>query len=125
MRSKYFDTLVGATMLAVILIVWTRATHAALEVVEKSYEIDVTQVERWPLSDTDRIVLRPCDDCDRVTLTVTPGTQYSATGSSMGLTREELVKIKSMLRNPSRAYLYIFYRPDDSVAIRIELDADE
>lgn len=123
MESRTTNVLLAMMMLAVILMVWTRATNAALEVVEQAYEINATQVERWPLSDDDRIVLRPCDACDQVTLSVTSGTRYRASNSSMNITREELLQIKSLLRNLESSYVYVFYRPDDGVATRIVLDA--
>jgi len=118
MKSLVATLIVTTTLLAA-----TPATHAALDVVEQAYEIDATLVERWPLGDTGSIVLRPCAGCDTVVLGVDANTKYRSSRSSLDVTREELMEIKSMLSNPDDALVYIFYRPDDSVATRIVLDA--
>ena len=123
MKSKSTDALLAMMMLAVILLVWTRATHAALEAMEQAYEVDASRIERWPLGDQGSLVLRPCESCDSVTLTVTPNTRYRSSQSSLNITREELLQVKAMIRDLDDAFVYVFYRPDDGVVNRIVLDA--
>ena len=122
MESKTSNVLIATMMLAVILLVWTRGAQAALVATEQAYELTVDQVERWPLSDNGRIVLRACATCETVALSVDANTTYRSSQSSLNITREEMLQIKSMLGNPDDAFLYIFYRPDDDIATRIVLD---
>jgi len=134
MESKSLNVLITMTMLAVILLVWTRTTNAALERVEDAYELRLEQVERWPLADSTSIVVRPCDQCNRVVLHVSRETCYLA-GTPHKQTerckrdanrgkkaREDLLRRKSTVRNPGDAFVYIFYRPEDQSVACIVLD---
>ena len=111
-------------MLTVLLTVWPRASLAALVATEQAYEVEATQIERWPLGDNGSLVLRPCDSCELVTLTVTPETKYRRSSSGMNITREEFLAAKAQIRDLDDAYVFLFYRPDDGIVNRIVLDAD-
>jgi hypothetical protein len=124
MESKSLNVLITMTMLAVILLVWTRATNAALERVEDAYELRLEQVERWPLADSTNIVVRPCSRCDRVVLQVNAATRYSNGLRGADIGREELLRVKSTIRDRDNTFVYIFYRPENSSVTRIVLDAD-
>ncbi len=122
MHSRATNTLVALLILGVIPMTWSRTTLAALEASEHAYEVDAAQVLRWPLGDDGSLVLRPCRACDPVTLGVNAQTTYRVSGSSLNISREELLRLKSMLINLDEVLVYIFYRPDERVATRIVLD---
>jgi hypothetical protein len=111
-------------MLAVILLVWTRATHAALEVKVRTYELDASLVERWPLGDVGTIVFRKCDACDQIILAVNDATQYKLKISGAPVGRDEVLRIKSTITDLAAANVYISYRTTDETVTRIVLDAD-
>jgi len=134
MESKSLHVLITMTMLAVILLVWTRATNAALERVEDAYELPLAQVERWPLSDSTNIVIRPCDRCDRVVLHVSRETCY-LTGTPARKTercrlsrnrgksaRDSLLRRKSKIHDRDNAFVYVFYDPENRSVASIVLD---
>jgi len=124
MYTRTSNALITIIMLAVILLVWTRATHSALESTVQSYELNASLVERWPLGDVGTIVFRKCDNCDQVILAVDGATRYllKIGGSPVG--RDELLRVKSMITDQTDADVYIFYRTDDDTATRVILDAD-
>jgi hypothetical protein len=111
-------------MLAVILLVWTRASQAALEITVRTYELDASLVERWPLGDVGTIVFRKCDACEQIILAVDSTTQYKLELSGSPIGRDELLRVKSALADPAATYVYISYRVADDTATRIVLDAD-
>ncbi|MFQ5636210.1 MAG: hypothetical protein ACE5G3_12885 [Gammaproteobacteria bacterium] len=125
MESRTATAMIATMMLAVILLVWARATQAALGVVEQAYEIELWMVERWPLGDAGSIVLRPCEECSSVVLRVSADTAYRRSGSAVNISREEMLRIKAMLGSDTGALVYVYYRPDDDTATRIVLDTDD
>lgn len=124
MESRTNNVLITMMMLAVILLVWTRSTNAALEITIRTYELDASLVERWPLGDVGTIVFRKCDDCERIILAVDSATQYKLKISGSPVGRDELLRVKSTITDPAAANVYISYRIADETATRIVLDAD-
>lgn len=122
MESRANNVLIAMMMLAVILLVWTRATSAALVATEQAYELDASQIERWPLGDDGSLILRPCGGCDRVVLRVNAETRYGRSLSGPAMTREELLQLKSTGAVSGDTLVYVFYRPDDGVVTRLVLD---
>ena len=124
MYTRSTNVLITMMMLAVILLVWTRATEAALEVSQRAYELDASLVERWPLGDVGTIVFRECDGCEQVIVKVDAATDYRLSMRGANVGRDELLRVKATLTDPSDADVYIFYRTADDTATRIVLDAD-
>jgi len=125
MESSKKNLFMAMTSLAVTLLALTPVSQAALVAAKQAYEMTANQVERWPLGDSGSIVFRPCRNCDPVALQVDAATRYGRSLSGNGITREELLQLKSMLSSIDDTFVYIFYRPDDGVATRIVLDVGE
>lgn len=124
MHTRTTNVLIAMMMLGVILIVWTRATHAALESTIGSYELDASLVERWPLGDVGTIVFRKCDSCEQIIVAVDDATNYLLKIRGAPVGRDELLRVKSAVPNLADVNVYIFYRTEDNTATRIVLEAD-
>lgn len=114
-----------AAILLPALLAPLQATQAALEATEQAYELMADQVERWPLADNASVVFRPCRSCDRMVLAVDAATRYGRSLSGRDITRDELLRMKSILTDANDTFVYIFYRPEDATATRIVLDVGE
>ena len=122
MESRANNVLIAMMMLAVILLVWNRATHAALESTQQAYELDSTQIERWPLDEVGSLVLKPCDSCESVVLSVTPDTRYMTGFRGPNITLPELLALKTKIGGRKGTFVYIFYRTADNSVARFVLD---
>ena len=112
------------TIAAVALTAFAPA-HAALIAVEQAYELNVAQIERWPLSDTGRLVIRTCRTCESIALRVDAATRYRLGMGGAAVSRDELVRLQATLNDRDGTHVFVFYRPDDGVATRIVLDIEE
>jgi hypothetical protein len=106
---------------------------AAVNSLEDSVELELDQVENWPLGDAAKIIVRACDTCEQVILSVTTNTCYLLTGPGQKLepctaehrgkaARERLLRQKTKVRDPGNALVYIFYRATDRAVTRLVLD---
>jgi len=93
------------------------SAHAALELKEDAVEVQLEQIQRWPLGEGDSLVLRPCRGCELRTLQVTAATRYATgfahDGASPALTLPETLRLKSTLRNDPTHTIVVFFRPDN------------
>ncbi|NND36298.1 MAG: hypothetical protein HKN81_04095 [Gammaproteobacteria bacterium] len=124
MESRANNVLIAMMMLAVIMLVWNRATNAALQLVEQTYEIDSTSIERWPLAGDGNLIIRPCEGCDSVILKVDADTRYLTSFGGTAISLEELLELKTQIRGRSGVDAFVFYRADDSTVTRLVLDVD-
>jgi hypothetical protein len=109
---------------AVILLIWNQATNAALQLIEQAYEVDSTQIERWPLADDGNLILKPCETCDSVILSVDGNTRYLTSFGGNAIPLEALLQLKSLIRGRKGTYAYIFYTAEDNLVTRLILDVD-
>ena len=107
-----------------ILLVWNRATHAALQLVEQAYELDSTQVERWPLADDGQLIVKPCKTCDSVILNVDANTRYLTSFRGSRISLAELLNLKTRVGGRESANVYVFYSTENNLVTRLVLDAD-
>ena len=124
MESRVNNVLIAMMMLAVILLVWNRATHAALQLVEQAYELDSTQVERWPLADDGQLIVKPCETCDSVILNVDANTRYLTSFRGSRISLAELLNLKTRVGGRESANVYVFYSTENNLVTRLVLDAD-
>lgn len=124
MESRTNNVLVAMMMLAVILLAWNRAANAALQLIEQTYEIDSTQIERWPLADDGTLILKPCDACESVILNVDPNTRYLTNFRGNAISLEELLQLKTLIRGREGTNAYVFYSVEDNLVTRLVLDVD-
>jgi hypothetical protein len=124
MESRINNALVAMMTLTVTLLVWNQAANAALQLIEQTYEIDSTQIERWPLAGDGNLILKPCDACDSVILNVDANTRYLTDFRGNAISLEELLQLKSLIRGREGTYAYVFYTADDNLVTRLILDVD-
>ena len=124
MESRANNVLIAMMMLAVILLVWTRSTNAALNLIEQAYEIDSTSIERWPLGADGNLILKPCEACDSVILNVDANTRYATSFRGAAISLEELLELKTQIRGRKGINAYVFYRAEDNSVTRLILDVD-
>ncbi len=109
-----------AALFAVSL-VFNTTSEAALEVVEKTYELTTEKILRWPLRAGDSFVIKPCSGCDVATLQVTDETRYATGFGTPAIPLRELLKKKSQLRNSAEGLVIIFFQPSNLQVTRMIL----
>jgi len=105
-------TIFLATLTA--LLTYATLADAALEIKENAFEVQLEQIQRWPLGEGDSLVVRPCRGCETQTLQVTGATRYAAgLDNAQILTLPEALRMKAKMRNDPTHIILVFYRPDD------------
>lgn len=120
-RSLFVSTLF---LMAMILVLSARAEAALLET-QKAYELQASQIVRWPLGPNTSIEIRPCSGCDVVRLQIDAQTLFTdklRDGEELSL--RDLLQRKSQLRSNDEHIIYIFYRTADLRVSRIVLSMD-
>ncbi len=101
----------------VVSLAFITSTHAALEIKEDAFEVQLEQIQRWPLGEGDSLVVRSCRGCELRTLQVTAATRYATgfaqDGDTQALTLPETLRLKSTMRNDPTHTIVVFFRPDD------------
>lgn len=121
MQPKVRNFLVSLIAMAAMVITLANSAGAALEIIEEALEVTPRQIE-WPTYDQGRLVVRPCSDCDAVTLTVNDQTGYYLGFSNPGLSRQELIQKANNRAHSKTTLVYLFYRPENRQVTRVVLD---
>ena len=120
-QTKSLDFWLWLILLAAMALSSATIARAALEVIEDAIEVSPRQIE-WPTYDLGRLVVRPCRDCETVSLTVNDQTGYYLGFNKPGLSRQELISKATNSGSSKNALVYLFYRPENKHVTRIVLD---
>jgi len=115
-----------ALLTITLLLVFSTSAQATLQAYEQAHEIKAEQILRWPLRAGDSLVIKPCANCDIQTLQVTDHTKY-AIGlgrDAKTITLNELLRLKSVLRDEKNHLIVIFFQPDDRQVSRVVLQTE-
>ena len=115
-----------ALLTITLLLVFSASVQATLQAREQAHEIKAEQILRWPLRAGDSLVVKPCTDCDIQTLQVTDHTKYSIGlgRDAKVITLNELLRLKSLLRDEENHLIVIFFQPDDRQVSRVVLQTE-
>ena len=94
-----------------ILISLALPAAADFETISAAYEISLSNF-RVPATPNSGVILQKCDDCDRIAIRVTPGTEYSINGEAVTLKqfRKTIFKIRD--------------REDETIIVLHHLESD-
>ena len=120
-QTKSLDVALWLALLAAMALSSVNIARAALEVIEDAIEVTPRQIE-WPTYDQGRLVVRPCRDCETISLTVNDQTGYYLGFNQPGLSRQELISKANNSSSSQNTLVYLFYRPENKQVTRIILD---
>ena len=92
-----------------------------LEPIESAYELRLIHVV-WPASTLGSLIVKPCPECDEVTLFVDGETTYSVVGQApITLTDFEVVAGQLRASQGEEASVGVFYEPKSKRVTRVVL----
>ena len=96
--------------------------QAALDRIEEAYEVDLANVT-LPGYENGQVLLRPCDDCDRVALKVDAGTRYLVDGTDEAMTLKEFQFAASTVVNRYDGLVTVIFDTSSLAVKRLILNA--
>ncbi len=107
-------------MLAVLTLAFASLAQAKLDPVEKSFELQLTQIS-WPAHATGKVTVKPCAGCDTVKLQVNAQTSYHIGFNSVGVTLQDLINAADAVHGQPNTGVGVLYKPESLVVTRIIL----
>jgi hypothetical protein len=104
--------------------VFSTSAHAALEVFEEAYELNSTQIIRWPLRAGDSLIIRPCIGCSTRALRVSAETRYATGFNTAPVSLRDLLRVKSKLHDTENYLIAVFFLPDKLLVTHIVLQTN-